>query len=410
MIAYHYPPVLRSSGVHRTAKFAQYLPEFGWNPTVLTVNPRAHMEVSPTLPPEPPGITVHRAFALDTAQHLAYKGKYLKMLALPDRWVTWFLGAIPVGLNLIRRERPDIIWSTYPIATAHLIGMTLHKLSGIPWVTDFRDPMTDSTYPRDGTTRSLYQWIERRAVANCNHTVFTTPDTRQKYLERFKWLPAERCSVIPNGFDEELFRTVEQNQMAHPSVASEKAPIHLVHSGLLYRSERNPEPFFAALAELLQQQQLSPQQLRITLRASGDETHYSQRLKALGIDKLVSLEPALPYVEALNEMLHADGLLLFQAANCNHQIPAKVYEYLRARRPIFALTDHRGNTAQLLRDSAVDTITDIASENEIKKDLVTFLKKVKQGSAPLADDATIATHSRRHRTQEFVEVLNKIIT
>lgn len=294
MIAYHYPPVLRSSGVHRTAKFAQYLPELGWNPTVLTVHPRAHIEVNPSPPPEPPGVSVKRAFALDTARHLSIKGKYLKMMALPDRWISWFFGAVPAGLALIRRERPDIIWSTYPITTAHLIGMTLHKISGIPWIADFRDPMTDVTYPRDATTRRLYQWIERRVIANCNHAIFTTEDSKQMYTDRFESLAETRCSVIPNGYDEELFLAIEQSSPA-TRPQTPKRTFHLVHSGLLYRSERDPEPFFNALAELHQQGDLSPQQLQITFRASGEEDYYAQRLKALNIECFIPVLQTLQF-------------------------------------------------------------------------------------------------------------------
>src|SRR3990170_1185865 len=142
MIAYHYPPYPSGSGIHRTLKFSQYLPEHDWKPVMLTPNPRAYFESrNDRIPEIPPTVSVTRAFALDAARHLSFRGSYFRFTALPDRWASWWLGAVPAGLRLIRAHRPDIIWSTYPIATAHLIGLTLHRLSGIPWVADFRDPM-----------------------------------------------------------------------------------------------------------------------------------------------------------------------------------------------------------------------------------------------------------------------------
>jgi hypothetical protein len=87
------------------------------------------------------------------------------------------------------------------------------------------------------------------------------------------------------------------------------------------------------------------------LRATGCDDCLRGLLGQLRIDDIVMLEPRVGYREALAEMLAADGLLVLQAANCNYQVPAKLYEYLRARRPILALTDAAGDTAQTLADA-----------------------------------------------------------
>src|SRR5215470_2462779 len=126
MIAYHFPPLRGSSGIQRTLRFVQYLPERGWQPYVLAPHARAYGAVGDDLMQElPSGLVVERAFALDAARHLAIRGRYLGGLAIPDRYVYWVLGAVPAGLGLIRRYRPKVLWSTYPIATAHLIGYLL---------------------------------------------------------------------------------------------------------------------------------------------------------------------------------------------------------------------------------------------------------------------------------------------
>src|SRR5205823_2843386 len=88
MIAYHYPPVVGSSGIHRTLKFSRYLPDHGWQPTVLTVRHNAHVNgASAELPAQ---VAVERAFALDTAVDLSIRGVYPRWLALPDRWISWW--------------------------------------------------------------------------------------------------------------------------------------------------------------------------------------------------------------------------------------------------------------------------------------------------------------------------------
>ena len=150
MVAYHFPPLAGSSGIQRTLRFVQHLPALGWQPLVLTADPRAYERTSPDLLPDvPAGTVVRRAFALDTARQLSWKGRYLDALARPDRWMSWRFDGVRQGLQLIREFKPELIWSTYPIPTAHRIGLELHRRSGLPWVADFRDPMAQDGYPAD---------------------------------------------------------------------------------------------------------------------------------------------------------------------------------------------------------------------------------------------------------------------
>src|SRR6476469_7342643 len=185
MIAYHFPPLNVSSGIQRTLRFAQQLPGFGWQPIVLSVHPRAYASVDDRSNSEiPADLIVRRAFALDSARHLALGGHYASFLCLPDRWWTWWLGAVPAGMKMIRQFRPDAIWSTYPIPTAHLIGRALHRRSGLPWIADFRDPMAQEGYPADPAGHRFYRWIEHQALAHAARSVFTAPGALRLYAER----------------------------------------------------------------------------------------------------------------------------------------------------------------------------------------------------------------------------------
>ena len=88
MIAYHFPPLAGSSGIQRTLRFAQHLPALGWQPLVLSADPRAYEKTSLDLLPDvPPDTVVRRAFALDTARHLTIGGRYIGWMARADRWV-----------------------------------------------------------------------------------------------------------------------------------------------------------------------------------------------------------------------------------------------------------------------------------------------------------------------------------
>jgi glycosyltransferase involved in cell wall biosynthesis len=409
MIAYHYPPFGGGSGVHRTLKFTRYLAEFGWQPTVLTISPRAYPRREETNRDTPPGVQAIRAFALDTARHLSFRGAYLQWMALPDRWMTWLPSAVALGAGLIRKHRPQVIWSTYPIATAHSIGLALHRWSGLPWIADFRDPMvekdpiTGEDYPRDPMVRKVSKWIETHTINRCSRAVFTTPGTLRMYADRFPEAPEQRWVLIPNGYDEEDFADVERNLQPRKLPCK---PIVLVHSGVLYPSERDPLAFFQALSDLRRAGQISPSTLKVILRAADNEEYHRAHVRALEIEDIVSLEPPIPYKSALSEMLEAHGLLIFQATICNRQIPAKAYECLRARRPIFAMTDPIGDTAALLRAEGVESIVRLDSKDEIAKGLTAFLATLSNGhhhSRP-----PVEGYSRKARTQELAALLDSV--
>jgi hypothetical protein len=349
---------------------------------------------------------VHHAFALDTARHLSIKGRYLGWMALPDRWASWWLGAVPAGLRLIRKYRPDIIWSTYPIATAHLIALSLHRLTGIPWVADLRDPMTDVGYPPNPLTRKVYQWIERKTITHCTTAVCTTAGTIRLYRSRFPEIPASRYRLIENGYDEENFAQAAANTTG---TEIKHQPFILVHSGVIYPSERDPTQLFEALATLSEQGKISADNFKLILRATAHDKYLGKLIAQHGIGAIVSLEPPIPYREALSEMLSADGLLVLQASNCNHQIPAKLYEYLRAQRPILGLTDPTGDTAEALVKAGVDTIAPLDSTEKIMQALLRFLALARRNEAPIASMEKVLANSRKSRTGELANLFDKVV-
>jgi hypothetical protein len=406
MIAYHYPPVGASSGIQRTLKFSAYLPQTGWQASVLTVHPRAYESVrNDQLAEIPEHVLVRRAFAFDTARHLGIGGRYPLVLALPDRWASWWIGGVLAGLDMIRKLKPHALWSTYPIATAHWIGLTLQRLSGLPWVADFRDSMTEDHYPRRRTIRTVYRWIERRAVARAARVVFTTPGTLRMYSARYPNVPGSRWAVIENGYDEANFESAESMPIA--DAATE--PLTLVHSGILYPSERDPSRFFDALAELKAERRISASTLRIRLRGTQHDELFRRELDRRGISDVVSLDPPVDYKEALREMLAADGLLIFQASNCNHQIPAKLYEYFRARRPVLGLTDPDGDTARAMRAAGLTAIARLDDTADVKRELQSFLAGVRERCAPTPSGEAVAGASRRARTEQLAELLDAVV-
>lgn len=409
MIAYHFPPMKGSSGIQRTLKFCQYLPLFGWQPAVLSADLRAYESTSQEqIADIPEGMVLSRAFALDTKRHLSINGRYPRFFAIPDRWVSWFFGGVLAGYGLVRKTKPSVIWSTYPIATAHLIALALHRLTGIPWVADMRDPMAQNRYPSDPLRWKSYKWIEDKAVQYASAICFTSPSAIEHFIDKHKGtvLP-EKVYLIENGYDEENF--LEAEKIVESREQQSERPFFLLHSGIVYPKERDPLPLFKAVSNLKKAGIITAKSVQIVFRATGHDAYLGQYILTEEIGDIIKLAPPLPYIEALAEMLTADGLLLLQAANCNFQIPAKLYEYLRSGRPILALTDHHGDTAKIIQRFTNTMITDISSSSDIENQLRQFIATFSTGTkTPEASTNTI-TYSRNEKGRELAQLFDSII-
>jgi glycosyltransferase involved in cell wall biosynthesis len=407
IIAKDYPPSNESSGVQRILKFSQYLPQLGWDVQVLTMNVKAYGNSvnHAQLDEIPKCVLVKRAFALNTALHLSIKGRYFSWMALPDRWMSWIPFGFFSGLKMILTKRTDVLFSTYPCASAHLLGLLLHRVTGITWIADFRDPMLYKNDNVKGIQQFLYQWIERQTIKFCQHAIFTTPGAIEHYAKiKYPNYSENKWILIPNGFDEQNF--IDSNLVSENAIPNTQ--LVLLHAGYLYQAERDPSYFFRALSTLFKEKKLNKGEIKIILRAAGNEEIYSALIKAENLESVIFLESSIPYKHALAEMLSVDGLLLFQGSLCNHQIPAKVYEYFRAKKPIFALTDETGDTASLLREATVSTIAPLNDETKIATEFFAFVTQLKQGKISLPDDAFVAKQSRKSRTEQLAALLNKV--
>ncbi|HEV2038410.1 MAG TPA: glycosyltransferase [Candidatus Eremiobacteraceae bacterium] len=405
MIAYHFPPMAGSSGLQRTLGFVRDLEQFGWEPMVLTAQPRAYEDVSDDLMKEiPDKVTVRRAFALDTARHLSLFNRYPRSIALPDRWISWLAGAIPAGLRMIRQKKPDILWSTFPIATAHIVGDILTRLAGIPWVADFRDPMAHEGYPPDPRVWRSYLKVEQRVFARARRMTFTTSGAARFYGQRYPDA-ASRCIVVPNGYDERSFGAAEASAQREPL---NPGSVTIVHSGVVYPAHRDPEQLFAALRAAFDAETLPERRVRLWFRAPVYERFVRELAIRYRLDGIVAILPAITYQDALQEMLRADGLLILQAADCNDQIPAKLYEYMRARRPVMGLTDDAGDTASALRAAGFHHLAPLDSPSRIRAVLASFVADIESGTAPLPSDASIESSSRRGSARLLSEIFDQV--
>lgn len=234
--------------------------------------------------------------------------------------------------------------------------------------------------------------------------VFTTPGAARLCADLYPILSAEgRIRCIPNGYDEADFRGLP----AEP-LPAEARPLHFVHAGVLYPKGRNPSSFFHALAALRRSGALESRAVRVTLRASGFEEIYRKEIEQLGLTDIVTIAPFLPYKDALAEQSQAAGLLLFQGDRYDHQIPAKLYEYLRLGRPIFGLVGERGDTAAVLRKAGGAMIAPLDNPSAIERQFLTFVNAVSANDVLFSVTRDVQQYSREHAAKLLADLLNAV--
>lgn len=327
ILAYFFPP-LGGAGVQRTLKFVKYLPEHGFAPTVITTRSRRYEVHDESLAAEiPPGTPVLRTvdlplptIAAGVLRRLGLR-RLAEVVAWPDICLGWAVAATWRAWRAIRRERPDVILTTAPPWSAHLAGWALHRLTGVPWVADFRDPWAgnDAASGEAALRRAMTQAAER-GIAHDAAGIVTVAD----YF-RIAGVPADdgRRLTIPNGVDED-----DADGVAPPD--GDRDSFRLSYVGSIY-GDRDCAPVLAALRRLIDRGAIDPR--RFELRVVGNVM-----LPRFEADAPVPLVRTgyVDHRQALAEMRASSALLLYVAPG-SLAPSGKLFEYLATERPILCV-------------------------------------------------------------------------
>lgn len=369
-VVFHYPPEASSSGVLRTLKFSRYLREFGWDVTVLTLERDAYEIVDPKLEAQiPDWVRVVRTRYLNTKQHLAIQGRHAAVLAVPDIWIGWYPWAVAAGRRIIVQRPVDLVFSTSPHATAHLIARKLARLASVPLVIDFRDPWYEE--PPEPGTSAVVQWfaprLERRAVTAAAQIVTSTTQLRDMLRQRYGEQGSRKFTAIFNGYDEADFTDFAEAQ------AASSARLTIVHAGNINSEYRDPIPLFRAISRAAKRGML--ERSKILLRfigggAYGESDALHNAIRDCGLSGSVEMLARVPYADALAELAKADLLLLLQASqDTTSLVPAKLYEYLRSMRPVLALV-LPGATSEVLTMTGGGWLANPCDEDDLEAVLI----------------------------------------
>lgn len=431
------------SGVQRTLKFAKYLPEFGWEPTVVTSEPAGYFAYDDSLQEEvrQAKLDVHRTSSWDPTRLFGRRKvislppertrralSFLSQLILiPDNKLGWWLPARRKALELHRKEPFDLIFSTAPPYTAHLIAAGVARSSGLPLVLDFRDDWMGNPrhhYPT-AIHRSLSSRLEQRAVAGATHTIVINEVIRRNLLARnADVLRPKDVIVIPQGYDPSDFiafggdhatRGDRSTSVKEPS-ASGSAPtegIHegfrLLYSGVFYHAQ-TPEPFLRGLADFITRRP----EVKSTIEAAfvGLLPESALRLAdELEVGDLIRNTGYLQHSEAVAEILSADVLwmMIGRSDGAESISTSKLYEYFGARKPILGIVPEGAARSELRRYEAAE-IADPDRVSDVSAAIERLYSAWERSMLPVPRESFVEQFDRKRLTRRLARLFDGAIS
>jgi len=393
VISHCFPPDAQVGGL-RVTEFCRYLPEFGVQPIVLTIDDKYRLRLDQTFSPVA-GLHVERTEVEATRMDWYRRSKALlgvggnssqpakvspvtparegllrrnliTLLQFPEPDSGWYRPAIRAAEKLIWEESIAGIISSSPPVVSHRIARHLKEKFNLPWLADFRDPWTAPQHrDKPAWWRRANQRMESRCVRATDRVICNTELIRQEFLRSYPDLPQQKFLTLTNGY--------VTFPGASLKLANAGNQILLLHVGDIYRLRRI-DTFCIAVEKLLKAGKLDATKFRIVLLGTTEpklEAAAREAAPELFGNGCVEFRNRVDRDEALRALWQADLLLLFQGGHVL-QIPAKFYEYLSTGKPIFAVAQ-KGALTDLLEETGAGIWADSEKPDEIAAGLLRAL-------------------------------------
>jgi len=443
LVSYLFPPIA-GGGVPRPLKMCKYLPQYGWETVVLTVDPQYNVSLDQTLLDQiPEGTKIYRAGEWNPYQTLnrlrsatnrppasseeresknkrasfisrlksgvfQFIKKIKNYVLIPDDHIFWVPFAVRQGLKAIREQKAEVIFSTSGPYSSHLVAKKLAKKTGLPWIADFRDPWTQNMH-RSGIAwrERLEEKMEKQVMEGAD--VITT--VTESFADNFKakYPRIKQMEVIYNGYDPEDYEQIHVDRIPNKLV--------FAYTGIFYQ-ERNPRLFLRAVSELLAERQIRKEEILIRFAGVFDYPGYTENqdaVRELGLEDVVEVLGYLPHRQSLSLLKSSDVLLLINdtAPGSEAYIPGKLYEYLAVQRPILAFS-LPGESTRIIDEFGLGRAvlpTDLAAMKEAILQFVTAWRegRLEERFTFQHDGDRLAKYRRDFQAQQLARVMNQIL-
>ena len=423
IITYYWPP-LGGSGVQRWLKFTKYLRDFGVEPVIYTVkNPSYPKQDHSLLRDIPEGIKVirqpifepHNIPLISSSKKNqsgvsfqnptpSFFGKILQYIRvhyfIPDARKFWIKPSVKFLKHFLSKDPVDVVITTGPPHSLHLIGLELKKEINIQWISDFRDPWTDiyyhSSFKMKDATMRKHKKLESQVLEFSDHILTTNKHLNDLFSNRTK----KPVTLITNGYDDEAVKGVPTKR---------NDGFSLDYIGYLPQ-ESNPIALWQAISELCCESPDFKKEVRINLTGDINRVVY----KSIQYFKLESVTQIKGYVshDKAIQMQHSANVLLILIAKSktSKQITSgKIFECLQSKRPMLAVGPIDGGAAEILAHTKSGSIFDYKDVSGIKKHILKLFEQYKQGKLVVNSIHTDAYH-RKTLTEKLAGVIHQVIS
>jgi len=416
ILTYYFPPA-GGSGVQRWLKFIKYLGNFNIEPIVYTADNANYPILDNSLTEElPKNITLLKQAIFEPnnfikknrkkssgflPQKESFAGKIAQYIRanyfIPDARKFWIKPSVKYLTSYLEKNPVDVIISTGPPHSVHLIGFALKKKFKTPWIADFRDPWTNIDYfhklPLTTKAKQKHFYLEKEVIQTADTVVVVGKTMQEEYLPLNK-----NTIVIENGFDD--FKT---------NFKTEKdTKFSLLHIGLL-NQDRNHNVLWQALKELKSEIPEFNQDLEIKLIGKVCQEAI-QEIKKNKLYPNLNLIDYIPHQQVITHQKSAQILLLLvnNTPNAKGIITGKIFEYLQAKRPILAIAPTDGDLAKIIHNTQSGIVVNFKDKKAVKKAILSYYLNYKNNTLQICPK-NIEKYHRKELTKKLASVIYKLV-
>ena len=431
IISYYWPPT-GGSGVQRWVKFAKYLPSEGWQPVIYTPENPEQLATDASLEAEIPAEAEiikthiiepyelykkflrksgHSKEAVEVNPVNAQNKSFLQKVAmwvrgnlfLPDPRCLWIRPSVSYLKKYLKDHPVDLIVSTGPPQSMHIIGMKLARQTGLPWIADFRDPWTRIFYFKHlSMTRTTERWhkkMEKKVLDAASAVVAVSPLVQQEFQEMTQ-TPVE---LITNGFDECDFAGAACTEAA----GGKDKDFIITHTGL-FAADGNPSVLWETLREKCIKDPVFKDRLKIKLIGKTDR-QITESIEAAGLGENLTDMGYQPHDKAVEEQRRASLLILPLRKEPEYKavLPGKLYEYLASWRPVLGIGQPDGAMSMILNTTKTGVVFNWEDKASVSRFIDLCWKNHLEGRL-VVDDADISQFTRRNLTRRMAELFERL--
>ncbi len=375
IIAFYFPP-LSGGGVQRTLKFVKYLQEYGWQPLVLTINPddiKSYVKDNALLEELPDSVSITRSRYLDVTRFPLFRGSAARIFfgpfkdrfLIPSDEVTWNLTALGAARKIIEQTKPRLVFTTSPPNSVHLLGLKIRQQYSIPWIMDMRDKWIHPYLENDfANTPQKRQLLERKMQSECfkrADRIIAISRLMKEDFEKRHNPDIGKIDIIPNGYDEDDF--AEYNESFPPK--GDRLKLLLMGNLSWISSTAN---LVKSVEDLVSGKIIPKDNIEITVYSQSDPKHVNRHLRDPK-NNIFKIKNYLPHDRIITALSENHGFILLLNPGDKSVISGRIFEYIRARRPILAFVPEDGEAAQIVKETNTGEVC-TPSEPEKMGDLI----------------------------------------